>query len=293
MIVVGGLLGVLAAAVPAVWSARTSLSSLLASSAVRGGGGHGRLRRGMIVAQVALSLVLLSSGALVVRSFEHLLRADPGLQARGRVHDAHADAAGVLPQVTDVIAFQDRVHDALAAIPGVTGASATSARCRCTAAANEVVIGIPGAPGNTGNAERDAVLADGIAVRANYVEVMGMRLVAGRTFTESRHAGVPEAMIDSALRQAFLSRRQRRRREDPVRSNVPLTIVGVVDQARLYGVHADGRPQMFVRAEDIGQRPLFFVMRTTRDPHSLLPDVRAAVRRVDPRVAGRRCAVDG
>ena len=80
VIAVGGLLGVLAATVPAAWSARTSLSSLLASSAVRGGGGHGRLRRGMIVAQVALSLVLLSSGALVVRSFERLLRADPGLQ---------------------------------------------------------------------------------------------------------------------------------------------------------------------------------------------------------------------
>src|SRR5262249_3564874 len=58
----GGLLGVLAALAPAVWAARTSLSSLLAGSAVRGGGGQGRWRRGMIVAQVALSLVLLSSG---------------------------------------------------------------------------------------------------------------------------------------------------------------------------------------------------------------------------------------
>ena len=62
VIAIGAVLGLLAATVPAAWSARTSLSSLLASSAVRGGGGHGRLRRGMIVAQVALSLVLLSSG---------------------------------------------------------------------------------------------------------------------------------------------------------------------------------------------------------------------------------------
>ena len=68
--------------VPAIWAARASLSSLLASSAVRGGGGHGRMRRGMIVAQVALSLVLLSSGGLVVRSVEHLLRADPGFNPK-------------------------------------------------------------------------------------------------------------------------------------------------------------------------------------------------------------------
>ena len=96
VIAVGALLGVLAATVPAAWAARASLSSLLAGSAVRGGGGHGRLRRGMIVAQVALSLVLLSSGALVVRSFERLLRADPGLPAGRRAHRARADAAGVL-----------------------------------------------------------------------------------------------------------------------------------------------------------------------------------------------------
>jgi hypothetical protein len=63
-----------------------------------------------------------------------------------------------------------------------------------------------------------------------------------------------------------------------------LTVIGVVNQARLYDVHADGRPQVLVRAEDVGVRPLYFVMRTTREPHSLLPEVRAAVRGVDPRV---------
>jgi putative ABC transport system permease protein len=63
-----------------------------------------------------------------------------------------------------------------------------------------------------------------------------------------------------------------------------LTIVGIVSQARLYDVHADGRPQILVRSEDFGIRPLFYVIRTARDPHALLADVRAAVSRVDPRV---------
>ncbi len=283
VIVVGGLLGVIAAAVPAAWSARTSLSSLLASSAVRGGGGHGRLRRGMIVAQVAFSLVLLSCGALVVRSFEHLLRADPGFRPDGVFTIRVRTPPEFYLQVKDVIAFQDRVHNALAAIPGVTGASATSA-LPLLAAANEVVIGNQGATGNVGNAEREALLADGIAVRANYVEVMGMRLVAGRTFSESRTAGVPEAMIDSALARRFYPDGSALGAKIPFGPLV-LTVVGIVDQARLYSVHADGRPQIFARAEDIGQRPLFFVMKTTRDPRALLPDVRAAVRRVDPRVA--------
>src|SRR5262249_18583086 len=54
MVALGMLRGLVAAAVAATWAARVTLSSLLASSAVRGGGGHGRMRRGMIIAQVAL-----------------------------------------------------------------------------------------------------------------------------------------------------------------------------------------------------------------------------------------------
>ncbi|RPI52600.1 MAG: FtsX-like permease family protein, partial [Acidobacteria bacterium] len=284
VIAIGGLLGVLAAMVPAVWAARQSLSTLLAASAVRGGGGHGRLRRGMIVAQVALSLVLLSSGALVVRSFERLLRADPGFRSEGVFTMRLRRPPEFFPQMKDAIAFQDRVQQALAAIPGVTGVSATSA-LPLTAPAMQMLatIRIPGAPGNTGDADRDAVLTDLVPVAANYVEVMGMRLVAGRTFTQSRPSGVTEAIIDSALARRFFPD------GNAVGATIPLgkqslTIIGVVDQARMYEVHADGRPQMLVRIEDFGARPLAFVMRTTREPRSLLPDVRAAVHRTDPRV---------
>ena len=282
VIAVGGLLGVLAAAAPAVWAARASLSSLLASSAVRGGGAQGRWRRGMIVAQVALSLVLLSSGALVMRSFERLLRADPGFRPDGVFTVRLRTPPEFFSKVSDAIAFQDRVQNALAAIPGVTGASAASA-LPLTATASQLTITIPGAPGNTGDAERDKVLTDMIAARAKYVEVMGMRLLAGRTFTEARQNGVTEAMIDTAIARRFFPAgnalgatiRQGDR---------SFTLIGIVNQARLYDVHSDGRPQILVRAEDLGVRPLFFVMRTTREPHSLLPEVRAAVRRIDARV---------
>ena len=282
VIAVGVLLGALAAAAPAAWAARTSLSSLLASSAVRGGGGHGRLRRGLIVAQVALSLVLLSSGALVMRSFERLLRADPGFQPDGVFTVRVRCPPEFFPQLSDVIAFQDRVQRALAAIPGVTGASAASA-LPLTATAFQRTITISGAPGNTGDAERDKALTDMIAVRANYVEVMGMRLIAGRTFTEFRQNDVTEVMIDTAIARRFFPD------GNAIGATIrlgerPSTIIGVFNQARQYDVHADGRPQILVRAE-IGFRPLFYVMRTTREPHSLLPEVQSAVHRIDPRVA--------
>lgn len=154
VIAVGVLLGVLAAPPPAAWAARVSLSSLLAGSAVRGGGGQSRWRRGMIVAQVALSLILLSSGALVMRSFERLLRADPGFRSDGVFTVRVRTPPELFPQTSDAIAFQDRVEHALAAIPGVTGASAASALPLTATAFDEEEITIPGAPGNTGDAER-------------------------------------------------------------------------------------------------------------------------------------------
>jgi putative ABC transport system permease protein len=282
VIAVGALLGVLAAAASAVWAARASLPSFLAGSAVRGGGGQGRWRRGMVVAQVALSLVLLCSGSLVVRSFEALLRADPGFRPDGVFTVRMRTPPEFFPKMSDAIAFQDRVQQALASIPGVTGASATSA-LPLTATAFPDMITIPGAPGNSGDAERDKLLADPVGVRAHYVEIMGMRLLAGRAFADSRPNDVREAMIDSAIARRFFPE------GNPLGAVIqmgktPLTVIGVVNQARLYDVHNDGRPQILIRAEDFGMRPLFYVMRTTRDPHSLLPDVRSAVRRVDPRV---------
>ena len=121
------LLGLLAAAAPAMWAARTSLASMLAASAVRGGGGHGRMRRSLVAAQVGLSLVLLCAGALIVRSFERLLVTDPGFRAAGVLTLRVPMPSQIVPQATDAIAIQDRISAALTALPGVTGVSAASA----------------------------------------------------------------------------------------------------------------------------------------------------------------------
>jgi putative ABC transport system permease protein len=278
----GTLLGLLAAAAPAIWTVRTSLASLLAGSAVRGGGGHGRLRRAMVVVQVGFSLVLLTSGALVMRSFQRLLRADPGFRPEGVLTFRVRTPSEFFPKMSQAVEFQDRGQKALAAIPGVTGASAASVLPLAGIAA-QTMITMPGAPGNTGVAERDQVLGDLVAVLPNYVEVMGMHLVEGRTFAELRPNGVAEVMIDTTLARRFFPGGNAVGAPMKI-GNQPCTIIGVVGQARLYGVHVDGRPQVLIRAGDLGTRALYFTVRTAREPHSLFPEARAAVTRVDPRV---------
>jgi putative ABC transport system permease protein len=281
---VGTLLGLLAAAAPAIWSARAKLSTLLASSAVRGGGGHARMRRSLVVAQVALSLVLLSSAGLVARSFARMLRADAGFKPEGLLTLRVPMPAQLFPKPEDAYPVQARIEDALAAIPGVTRVSAASA-LPLLAAAGQQTIRIPSAPGNTGNKDRDTPLVDVIGVRAGYVETIGMRLVEGRAFEQARRPEVREAVIDTQLARQFFPGASPLGAMIPFGDKQSLTIVGVMEQARLYDAHQDGRPQLFVRVEDWGYRTVSFVIRSDRDPATLVPDVRAAVRQVDARLA--------
>jgi putative ABC transport system permease protein len=284
IVAIGLLLGLLAASAPAIWAARTALSSLLANTAVRGGGGHGRARRAMVVLQVALTLVLLTTGGLVVRSFERLLRATPGFRPEGVLTMRSPIPVQFARETPDVLALQQRIEDTLAAVPGVKAVSAATGLP--LTGASQTTIGIPGAPGNTGNSERDRPLVDWIGIRAGYVELMGMRLTEGRTFDRVRPAGIQEAIVDGHLARHFFPNGGILGARIPFGgANQFLTVVGVVEHARLYDVHKDSRPQLYLRQEDVGSRQLSFVLRSDRDLSAVGGDARAAIRQLDARLA--------
>ena len=282
VVAVGVLLGLLAAAGPSLWAARTSLASLLSASAVHGGGGHGRLRRGLIVVQVALSLVLLSAGALVVRSFDRLLQADPGFRADHLYTVRIPMPPQLVPDDAEAVALQGRIVDAIEGLPGVTAASAANV-LPLAADADQTTLRFPGAPGNTGDDDRDAPLVDYIGARAGYIEVMGIQLVEGRGFTRERPEGVREAVIDEQLARQFFPAGSALGATFPF-GDQNVTVVGVMRQARLYDPHVDGRPQVLLRVEDWGYRSLTYAIRTSREPDSLLPDLQRAIGAVAPRL---------
>ena len=287
VIAIGAAMGLVAAAVPATWAARASLASLLANSAVRGGGGgHGRMRRAMVVVQVALSLVLLCAGGLVVRSFEHVLRARPGFEPAGvltlRVpvsRTRYADSVAIRT-------LHDRLLRELAAIPGVTRVGAASA-LPLTGEADQSGARFPGAPGNTGEEDKDVRLVDLVSVRGDYFETLGIRLSAGRPFATGADGTAGErtrVIIDRQLANAFYPGDNPIGRTITVDGN-RLTVVGVVEQARMYDAYQDGREQVYVQNEDWQYAGLSWAMRSDRDPASLAAEAQAAVRRVDPELA--------
>jgi putative ABC transport system permease protein len=283
VIAVGGLLGLSAGVLPAVWSTRIGLDALLGSAAARGGGGYGRLRSGMVVLQVALSLVLLSAGGLVVKSFQGLLRAQPGFEP-DRVLTFRITApllryAGGV----DLVTLHKTMEAELGALPGVTHVGASSS-LPLRAASSQTPISFPDAPGNTGDGDHDAPLLDWMQATGGYFDALGIRILSGRTYGDGRTDQRREAIIDAALAETFFPG------ADPLGTRLrfrgdTLTVVGVVGHARLYDVHRDDRAQVFIRDDDFPARTHSWALRTSGDPAALIPRVREAMRRIDPELA--------
>jgi predicted permease len=238
------------------------------------------MRRAMVVVQVALSLVLLSSGGLVARSFDRLLATHPGFDPRGVLTLRVSLPESLYPDSAAVVAAHARIHRELAAIPGVKAAGAGSA-IPLTHEADQTRIVLPGAPGNTGEENHDTPLVDYVAVRPGYFQAMGIRVLGGRLFGAEPRG---EVVIDRVLAEQFFPS------GSPVGATLmfgddSMRVAGVVEHARQYDVHRDGRPQVYLRHEGLVFRSLSFAVRSDRDPAGMAADIRDAVARVDARLA--------
>jgi putative ABC transport system permease protein len=288
VVAIGAGIGLLAGLAPALWAVRTDLGTLMGSTRQRGSGGRVRMRRGMVVVQVALSVVLLTAGALVVRSFSGLLSVDPGFDAERALTLTVPVPGTRYPDADAAYALHGRLQAELAAVPGVSAVGA-GWTLPLSAGSSQTSMRFPGAPGNTGSDEHDNPMIDYYAVRPGYFEALGIRVLDGATFRDAVAPGF-EMVIDRTLAEKFYPD------GTAVGAMIPLgdetaRIIGVVDHVRLYDVHQDGRGQVFLRNApgSLGMAyGLSWVVqseRTRRAPALLAADVTAAVRRVDPELA--------
>jgi putative ABC transport system permease protein len=180
-------------------------------------------------------------------------------------------------------ALHERLEREILALPGVRAVGAASA-LPLTAGVDQAGVHLPGAPGNTGDNEHDQPLADYIPARGRYFDALGIRLIAGRLFAPAVTPGLPEVLIDRTLAEQFYPN------GSPVGMRILVdgdsgTVIGVIEHARQYDIHQNGRPQVYIRNETNGYRSLSYAIKTERAPADLIPEVRAAVRRVDAQLA--------
>ena len=267
---------------PALYAFRSSLVAALKEGTGRTGRGVEavRARNALVAVQVALSLMLLVGAGLTGRAFARLLDADPGFDARGTL-TFQVPLPGRSYDRDDILRLDAELRERVAALPGVTAVGATTA-LPLTLSTNQRGISFPGAPGNTGDDQQDEPLVDSFRTTPGYFAAGGHRLLAGRDFSEldADTTSALSIVIDDVLAGRFFPDGSAVGRSALVLGDTA-TIVGVVDQAHLYTVHADDRGQLYLPLRRFPTTSLSYAVRTTVEPASLVPAVRAVLRELD------------
>ena len=270
--------------VPAWRASRPDVNELLRRSGRSGGlAAGGWLRSGVVIAEVALSFVLLVGSGLMIRTFIALQRADPGFNAQG-VLTFQMPNLRRPPEA--VPAFIDELRGRFAALPGVTAVTA----------ANPLPLdgGISLARWGTEEARTDPSKygqATIHIVQPGYFEAIGGRLIEGRTFTtEDNQPAVRRIVIDHVMAQKAFKGESAVGRRLLARLLTPepevFEVIGVVRHQRHTSLAADGREALFVPELYFGGGAANrWAIRTTGDPAALAPQVRAAMAAIDPRIA--------
>jgi len=275
--------------VPALRASRPDLVDVLRLSGGSPGLRAGRaLRNIVVVAEVALSFVLLIGSGLMVRSFIALQRVDAGYEA-SNVLTFVLQA----PQRQDQerTAFLRQVTDRVRAIPGVIGVTAATPLPLDGGTQNVPWATEAGA--SDPSAFRQANFHN---VRPGYFETLRTKLLAGRTFTdEDNVAGTTKVIVDDMLAaRAFpngdtVGRTLLVRNLRPNGPNAPqnerVEVIGVVAHQRHESLVEPGREAMFFVENFFGPGAAGrWAVRTSGPPESVAPSVRAAIAEIDPKL---------
>jgi len=291
-ITLGGLL--LCGLLPAVRASRSDVQSTLRDTgspfATRG---HRRLRNGLLVFEVAVSVLLLIGAALLTRSFATLLRVDYGFNP-DRLLLVGLDLPYARYQGSPAhLAFGERLLARARSLPGVTAADLTT-EPPIVGYNNTFSFVIEGRPRSGPDPREDPVPLR--PVTPGYFRTMGVPIMQGRAFEERDRPGMPAVVIVNAvLAEKFWPGQNpvgvRLSREGP--SGPWLEIVGVAGDTRHFGLEADPEPALYI---PYAQKPwawmswMSLMVRTSGDPMQLASGLRREIQSLDPDLALERVA---
>jgi putative ABC transport system permease protein len=276
--------GVLFGMAPALAAARGDVHAATRDAArgTSSGPGRQRLRRVLVSAEVALSIVLLAGSALLVRSFMKLSEVDLGFRPE---HVLTGELR--IPDLTYPVergnreALLRRLLSRLQSLPGVTHVGASyyfpfSARQNTQYV---IVEGRPHLPGQEPAVEYTGVIGD-------YLTAMGIPLIRGRLWTAEEMWERPGGVVVSQSMARMLWPD-----EDPIgkrlthnRATRPgwMTVIGIVGDVRQRSVDRPPLPQWYFPYSNFSWPLMTVVLRTAGDPSAAIPAMRQAVRDIDP-----------
>ena len=272
------------------------LASQTVNDALREGGRHGggpRSRRTLstlVVAEVAISLVLLAGAGLLIRSFVRLQKIDPGFRAEGVLTARVSLPVGAYQNEQKTAAFFSNAVTRIASLPGVQSAAGVS------------FLPLAGPGMGTSFYRRDqpepaageAPTTEVRPVTPNFFRTMGIPHLAGRDFSDADRLNSPlVAIVSASLARRHLAG------ENPIGkrlqvaigrdrpgqgSGMNVEIVGVVGDIKIASLEGEMRPAIYIPLPQLSIGLMTFVVRTEGDPLALANGVAAAVREIDPQL---------
>jgi putative ABC transport system permease protein len=279
--------GLLFAIVPAWQAAAVGLHSVLKESGrgVAGGRTTHHLRGGLVVSEIALSLMLLAGAGLLATSFTRLQRLNPGFEPRGHLTTSITLSRTSYPSEDQRRTLFDRILEETRAIPGVDGAGLVTA---LPLSGRQSVVGM--------NLEGEAAPASGgfshavdfDIVSSDYFRVQGIPLRAGRPFEARDDGAAPLVVIVS---QAFANRYWPG--QDPIGKRLQLAlprgdsreVVGVVGDIHSKALDKPVAPALYIPLGQMAQGSMALVVQTRGQTGNVPQALREVVARLDPDLA--------
>lgn len=268
--------GTLFGLAPAIKAARSDLQPALRDGGRGVAGSRSAMRNGLVVAEVALSMMLLAGAGLLIRSFANLVRVAPGFDAR-HVLSMQLSEDGLFKADADMLNFNLEMLDRVRRVPGVEAAG--------TSYFLPFGRSIPGTGFWRADRPRphpsEEPMTEVLCILPGYFAAMSIPLERGRVFAERDRAGAPfTVVVNAALARQFFPG------EDALGKSLyiewghpdnPYEIVGVVGDVHQQSLNQAASPGMYLSTLQEPTTPVYLVTRTLGDPRQLARTIQSEI----------------
>jgi putative ABC transport system permease protein len=275
--------GIVAGLAPAVYAFRADTNALLKTGGRAQGAAVDRsvVRRALIVGQVAVSVALLVTGGLFMKSLDRARGLDLGFRPDHLlIADAQPGMNGY--SAPQRLAFYRRVREAVAVLPQVHSVAWTSTPPFASDVSDARVF----VEGRPAAAAADAPMSFLARVSPEYLDTAGVALVSGRGFTYRDDGTHPAVMLvnQTLARQLWPGGDPLGRRVRLAKDGAPVEVVGVVRDGKYLFVWESPRPMMFLPIEQEPTGTATLVVRTAAAPGDVASEVHRTMRGIDSEV---------
>jgi putative ABC transport system permease protein len=286
------LCGLLFGCAPAWYASRVDPGEALKDGGRTGvGGSHNRVRRILVVGELALALALLAGAGLAIHSFWNLTRVDLGLRTDHLLSFNLDQADGRFKDPAQIDTYYRQILSRIQAIPGITAAAVVTGT-PLLGTSDGMPFSVVGGP-VIDFAQRPASPFQ--SVTPDYFKTFGIRVVRGRTFSDQDSAtSVRVAMVNEEFVRQYLKGLDPLAQRLTIEQIIPglpklgpavdWQIVGVFHNVRSFGLRQE-QPEVDVPFAQSLLPSVTIGVRTAEDPAAMSRTVAAAVHSIDPDVA--------